>query len=158
MKTFDREVAVGIILLLGVAALIYISLNLGQLSFGQTQGYIVQAEFPNAGGLQDGALVELAGVEIGRVASVTLTNTYNARVILRILPTIALQEDVRAAIKSKGLIGERYVEISPGKGTAPLPSGGTIRETEAPVDIQEVITKFIFGNVETDKDTSNEIQ
>jgi hypothetical protein len=50
------------------------------------------------------------------------------------------------------------VEISPGKGTTTLASGGTIRETEAPVDIQEVITKFIFGNVETDKDTSNEIK
>ena len=158
MKTFDREVAVGMILLLGIATLIYISLNLGQLSFGQTQGYTVQAEFPNAGGLQSGAVVELAGVEIGRVASVTLTDTYHARVTLRILPTIALQEDSRAAIKSKGLIGERYVEISPGKGTTALASGGTIRETEAPVDIQEVITKFIFGNVETDKDTSNEIQ
>jgi phospholipid/cholesterol/gamma-HCH transport system substrate-binding protein len=158
MKIFDREVAVGLVLLLGVAILISISLNLGQLGFGETQGYTLQAEFPNAGGLQDGAVVELAGVKIGRVTSVTLTDTYHARVILRILPTIALQEDSRAAIKSKGLIGERYVEISPGKGTAPLPSGGTIRETEAPVDIQEVITKFIFGNVETDKDTSNEIQ
>jgi len=158
MKTFDREVAVGLVLLLGAALLVYMSLNLGQLGFGQPQGYTVQAEFPNAGGLQGGAAVELAGVEIGRVASVTLTDTYHARVILRILPTIALQDDSRAVIKSKGLIGERYVEIAPGKGTIPLSSGGTIRETEAPVDIQEVITKFIFGNVETDKDTSNEIQ
>jgi phospholipid/cholesterol/gamma-HCH transport system substrate-binding protein len=110
MKTFDREVAVGMILLLGAAILVYISLNLGRLSFGQTQGYTVQAEFPNAGGLQEGALVELAGVEIGRVAGVTLTDTYHARVTLNILPTIALQEDSRAAIKSKGLIGERYVD------------------------------------------------
>lgn len=158
MKTFDREVAVGIVLLLSAALLVYISLNLGQLDFGQTQGYTVQAEFPNAGGLQDGAVVELAGVEIGRVTSVSLTETYRARITLRILPTIALQEDSRAAIKSKGLIGERYIEIVPGKATTHLSSGGTIRETEAPVDIQEVITKFIFGNVETDKDTSDEIQ
>jgi phospholipid/cholesterol/gamma-HCH transport system substrate-binding protein len=158
MKTFDREVAVGMVILLGAALLIYLSLNLGQLGFGQTTGYTLQAEFPNAGGLQDGAPIELAGVEIGRVISVTLTETYNARITLRILPTVALQEDSRAAIKSKGLIGERYVEISPGKGTTTLASGGTIRETEAPVDIQEVITKFIFGKVETDKDTSDEIQ
>lgn len=158
MKTFDREVAVGIVLLLGAALLVYISLNLGQLGFGQTQGYTVQAEFPNVGGLQEGAGVELAGVKIGRVASVTLTETYRARITLQILPTISLQEDSRAAIKSKGLIGERYIEISPGKATTLLPAGGMIRETEAPVDIQEVITKFIFGNVETDKDTSDEIQ
>ena len=158
MKTFDREVVVGMVLLLGAALLVYISLNLGKLGFGQTQGYTVQAEFPNAGGLQDGAPVELAGVEIGRVTNVTLTDTYRARIILRILPTVALQDDSRATIKSKGLIGERYVDIAPGKGTTTLTAGGTIRETEAPVDIQEVITKFIFGNVETDKDTSDEIQ
>jgi phospholipid/cholesterol/gamma-HCH transport system substrate-binding protein len=158
MRTFDPEIAVGMLLLAGVALLVYVSLHFGQLNFGQTQWYTVQAEFPNAGGLQDGAVVELAGVEIGRVAAVTLTDTYRARVTLQLFPHISLQEDVRAAIKSKGLIGERYVEISPGKAPIQLPSGGTIRETEAPVDIQEVITKFIFGNVETDKDTSDEIQ
>jgi phospholipid/cholesterol/gamma-HCH transport system substrate-binding protein len=158
MKTFDREVAIGMMILLGATLLIYISLNLGNLGFGQTQGYIVEAEFPNAGGLQAGAPVELAGVQIGRVTSVTLTDTYHARISLRVSPTITLQDDVRATIKSKGLIGERYVDIAPGKSTTTLAAGGTIRETEAPVDIQEVITKFIFGNVETDKDTSDEIQ
>jgi phospholipid/cholesterol/gamma-HCH transport system substrate-binding protein len=158
MKTCDTEVVVGLLLLTGVALLVYISLHLGQISFGSAQGYTVQAEFPNAGGLQDGAVVELAGVKIGRVAAVTLTDTYRARVILHLIPAISLQEDARAAIKSKGLIGERYVEIAPGKASTQLTPGGTIRETEAPVDIQEVITKFIFGNVETDTDTSDEIQ
>lgn len=158
MRTLDTEVTVGMLLLVGIAILIYVSLHLGQLSFGRTRWNTIQAEFPNAGGLQDGAVVELAGVEIGRVAAVTLTNTYRARVTLQLLPAISLQEDARAAIKSKGLIGERYVEIAPGKASHQLTSGGTIRETEAPVDIQEVITKFIFGNVETDKDTSDKIQ
>ena len=158
MRTFDTEVVVGMLLLAGVVLLIYISLHLGQISFGQAQWYTLQAEFPNAGGLQNGAVVELAGVKIGRVVAVTLTDTYRARVTIELIPAISLQEDARAAIKSKGLIGERYVEIAPGKASTQLTSGGTIRETEAPVDIQEVITKFIFGNVETDKDTSDEIQ
>ena len=61
-------------------------------------------------------------------------------------------------IKSKGLIGERYVDISPGKATDQLQPGGHIRDTESPVDIQEIITKFIFGNVESTKDSSEEIQ
>src|SRR5262245_33458104 len=158
MRTFDTEVAIGLLLLAGAVFLVYISLHLGQISFGQTQWYIIQADFPNAGGLQNGAVVELAGVQIGRVAAVTLTDTYQAHVTLELIPTISLQEDARASIKSKGLIGERYVEIAPGKSSTQLASGGTIRETEAPIDIQEVITKFIFGNVETDKDTSDEIQ
>lgn len=89
MKTFDREVAVGMVLLIAIALLIYLSLNLGQIGFGHTQWYTLQAEFPNAGGLQDGAVVELAGVEIGRVATVTLTDTYQARVILHLLPTLS---------------------------------------------------------------------
>ena len=158
MKILDPEVVVGMLLLVGIVVLIYISLHLGQINFGRAQGYTVQAEFSTAGGLQDGAVVELAGVVIGHVAAVTLTDRYRARVILQLNPAISLQEDVRAAIKSKGLIGERYVEITPGKASTHLVSGGTIRQTEAPVDIQEVITKFIFGNVETSKDTSDEIQ
>lgn len=149
MKTIDSELVVGLLLLFGIAILVYTSLHLGQLGFGQTEGYTVQAEFTNAGGLQDGAAVELAGVNIGRVTRVQLTDTYRAHVTLAIKPVVVLKEDAKAAIKSVGLIGERYVEILPGSAANQIAPGGNIRNTEAPVDIQETITKFIFGNVET---------
>jgi phospholipid/cholesterol/gamma-HCH transport system substrate-binding protein len=147
MKTFDLELFVGFILLGLIAILVYLSLRLGQVDFVGNQGYTVQAMFTTAGGLQTGAVVELAGVEIGRVEQVALDN-YQARVKLKIDGDISLSEGTKATIKSKGLIGERYVEISPGKTGTKLEPGGLIRETESPVDMQELIAKFIFGNVE----------
>jgi phospholipid/cholesterol/gamma-HCH transport system substrate-binding protein len=156
MKTRDVELVVGLALLVVIGILVYISLHLGQVNLG-ANGYSVYAEFPTAGGLQSGAVVELAGVEVGRVAAVNLTKDYRAQVTLVVHDSISLREDARAAIKSKGLIGERYVEITPGKASGQLPPGGQIRETEAPVDIQELITKFIFGDVES-KGTEDKLQ
>jgi phospholipid/cholesterol/gamma-HCH transport system substrate-binding protein len=147
MKKLDMEVVVGCVFLLGVGILVYISLHLGRIDPTGSAGYTVQADFSTAGGLQNGAVVALAGVEIGRVMAVDLVD-YHARVTLKVHRDIQLSEDVRAAIKTKGLIGERYVEITPGKTTTPLKPGGQIRDTESPVDMQELIAKFIFGNVE----------
>ncbi|MGE4096287.1 MAG: MlaD family protein, partial [Candidatus Binatia bacterium] len=129
---FDSELWFGLLLLCGMGILGYLSLNRGQISFGNETGYTLEAEFTSAGGLQSGAVVELAGVEIGRVTSVTLTPDYRAHVTLRLLPTVRLHEDARAVIKSVGLIGERYVEILPGQATTQLPPGDHIRYTETP--------------------------
>jgi phospholipid/cholesterol/gamma-HCH transport system substrate-binding protein len=147
MKKLDAELVVGCILLFGVGVLVYISLQLGHLDPTGSWGYPAQANFSTAGGLQPGAVIELAGVEIGRVEAVDLED-YHAKVTLKIRRNIELSEDARVAIKSKGLIGERYVEITPGKAITSLKPGGQFRETESPVDIQELIAKFIFGNVE----------
>jgi phospholipid/cholesterol/gamma-HCH transport system substrate-binding protein len=147
MKKLDAELVVGCFLLLVVGVLVYVSVSLGNIDFTGSWGYPVQADFSTAGGLQPGAVIELAGVGIGRVEIVDLAD-YHARVILKIRRDIALSKDVKAAIKSKGLIGERYVEIIPGKASEPLKPGEQILDTESPVDIQELIAKFIFGNVE----------
>jgi phospholipid/cholesterol/gamma-HCH transport system substrate-binding protein len=155
MKMLDSELLVGLLLLCGIAGLVFMSLHLGQIGFGKSDGYAVQAEFTNAGGLQDGALVELAGVNVGRVVAVQLTQDYRAHVTIHLKPTVVLKEDATAAIKSAGLIGERYVEILPGSTANQIAPGGYIRNTESPVDLQEVIQKFIFGNVETSPSTEN---
>jgi len=126
---------------------VYVSVSLGNLDLAGSSGYPVWADFSTAGGLQRGAVIELAGVEIGRVEAVDLAD-YHARVTLKIRRDIALSKDAQAAIKSKGLIGERYVEIVPGKASEQLQPGEQLRNTESPVDIQELIAKFIFGNVE----------
>ena len=142
---FDTELLVGT-LLLGVFSLLgYLSLQLGQVELG-ADNYAVYADFTTAGGLQDGAVIELAGVEIGRVESVRLAD-YQARVTLKIQRDILLHTDTQAAIKTKGLIGERYVEITPGYADTTIVPGGTIDKTEEPVDIQQLIGEFIFGNV-----------
>lgn len=152
MKKFDTELLVGILLLCGAGLLVYFSLRLGQVDLFGSQGYTIHADFSAAGGLQSGAAVELSGVEIGRVEAIDLVD-YQARVVMRIRDGIVLHEDAQAALKNKGLIGERYVEIIPGKAPGKIPPGGQIKKTEAPVDIQEAIAKFIFGNVEGQKPT-----
>lgn len=141
----DAELLVGA-LLLGVCGLLgYLSLQLGKVELS-ADSYPVYADFITAGGLQDGAVIELAGVEIGRVEHVRLAD-YKARVTLKIRNDIALREDTRAAIKTKGLIGERYIVITPGYSSDTIAPGGTIDKTEEPVDIQQLIGEFIFGNV-----------
>ncbi|HUF91578.1 MAG TPA: outer membrane lipid asymmetry maintenance protein MlaD [Candidatus Limnocylindria bacterium] len=140
------NVTVGIFMLLGILALGYLSINLGRVAFLGAGGYIVTVDFPSVGGLKSGSTVEIAGVEIGRVESIGLAD-YQARVILRLRSGITLQEDSIASIKTKGLIGEKYVRISPGGSDKLIQPNGKIREVEAPVDFEELLSKYIFGKV-----------
>ena len=147
MKKFNIELSVGFFLLLGILSLAYISINLGKLEIIGKEGYTVFAEFEKAGGIKPKAIVEIAGVEIGTVKSVSITNDYFARIELTINKNIKLQEDAIASIKTKGLIGEQYVQISPGGSDNIIPNGGKIRETESAIDIEELISKYVFGKV-----------
>ena len=147
MKKFDLELAVGFFLLLGILSLAYISINLGKLEIVGRSAYIVYAEFEKAGGIKPKAVVEIAGVEIGTVKSVRITKDYRAKVAIEIDKNIKLQEDSIASIKTKGLIGEQYVQISPGGSDKMIQNGGTIRETESAIDIEELISKYVFGKV-----------
>ena len=140
------NIAVGIFVILGIVALAYLSISLGQISFLGAGGYNVTADFPSVGGLKAGSSVEIAGVEIGRVQSIGLAK-YQARVTLRLQPGIKLQEDAIASIKTKGLIGEKYIRISPGGSDKIIGPNGKIREVEAPVDFEELLSKYIFGKV-----------
>jgi phospholipid/cholesterol/gamma-HCH transport system substrate-binding protein len=146
MERTRVNIAVGIFVILGIVALGYLSISLGQVSFLGSRGYIVTADFPSVGGLKAGSTVEIAGVEIGRVESIGLDN-YQARVTLRVQKNVKLQEDSIASIKTKGLIGEKYIRISPGGSDKIIAPNGRIREVEAPVDLEELISKYIFGKV-----------
>jgi phospholipid/cholesterol/gamma-HCH transport system substrate-binding protein len=140
------NIAVGMFVILGIVALAYLSIQLGQVSFLGGRGYAVTVDFPSVGGLKAGSAVEIAGVEIGRVESIGLAD-YQARVTLRVHSGVKLQEDVIASIKTKGLIGEKYIRISPGGSEKIIQPNGRIREVEAPVDFEELLSKYIFGKV-----------
>jgi len=140
------NIVVGLFVILGIVALGYLSIQLGQVSFLGGRGYAVTVDFPSVGGLKAGSAVEIAGVEIGRVESIGLAD-YQARVTLRVHSGIKLQEDVIASIKTKGLIGEKYIRISPGGSDKIIQPHGRIREVEAPVDFEELLSKYIFGKV-----------
>src|SRR5215475_7066779 len=129
MERTKVNVAVGVFVVLGILALAYLSIRLGKVSFLGGGGYDVTADFPSVGGLKAGSSVEIAGVEVGRVESIGLAD-YQARVVLRLEPSVKLQEDSIASIKTKGLIGEKYIRISPGGSDKIIPPNGKIREVE----------------------------
>jgi len=140
------ELGVGLFIVAGIAALAYLSVNLGRVDILGQNGYVVYADFPSVGGLKSGASVEIAGVSVGRVQSIGL-NDYQARVALQIDTNVKLQTDAIVSIKTKGLIGEKFVLISPGGSDKVVPPGGRLTEVEAPVDIEELISKYVFGKV-----------
>ena len=146
MDRSKLHLGVGIFMVLGILALGYLSVKLGRVSFLGGSGYLVTVDFPSVGGLKEGSTVEIAGVEIGRVESIGLAD-YQARVRLRVNQDVKLQEDSIASIKTKGLIGEKYVRISPGGSDRIIAPNGKIREVEAPVDFEELLSKYIFGKV-----------
>ena len=145
-RKYDFELTVGIFVLVGILAVGYLSVKLGKLEVVGSAGYTVNAEFSNAGGVKPGSVIEIAGVEIGKVRGVRLAN-YSAQAELWIHKDIKLQEDVIASIRTKGLIGEKYIQINPGGSETYIKDGGKIRETESAVDIEELVSKFVFGKV-----------
>jgi phospholipid/cholesterol/gamma-HCH transport system substrate-binding protein len=146
MKKANIELAVGLFVLIGILSIGYLSVKLGKLEVMGGRGYTVYAEFAKAGGIKPGAVVEIAGVEVGTIKSIHLDN-YQALIELALDDTIQLQEDAIASIKTKGLIGEKFIQITPGGSEKILPVGGKIRDTESAVDIEELISKYVFGKV-----------
>jgi phospholipid/cholesterol/gamma-HCH transport system substrate-binding protein len=146
MKKFDLELTVGLFIITGIICLGYLSVKLGKMEIVGERGYEIYGVFSNVGGLKIGSSVEIAGVKVGRVKSITLNN-YQARVVLNLPENVKLQEDAIVSIKTKGLIGEKYIEITPGGSEKIIKPGGQIRETQSAVDLEELISKFVFGNI-----------
>jgi phospholipid/cholesterol/gamma-HCH transport system substrate-binding protein len=146
MKKFDLELSIGLFIIAGIICLGYLSIKLGRMELFGSKGYEVYALFSNSGGLRTGASIVIAGVDVGRVKSITLEE-YQARVVLNIPENVKIQEDAIASIKTKGLIGEKYVEITPGGSEKIISPGGRIRETQPAVDLEELISNFVFGKV-----------
>ena len=146
MRRSTLDVAVGIFVLVGMLALGWLSIKLGRVELFSSAGYTITADFPTVGGLKTGSSVEIAGVEIGRVDGITLSD-YQARVIMSIKSSVKLQEDSIASIKTRGLIGEKYIRINPGGSEKIIKANGRITEVEPPVDIEELLSKYVFGKV-----------
>jgi phospholipid/cholesterol/gamma-HCH transport system substrate-binding protein len=108
--------------------------------------YEVQAQFNSASGLKPGTAVEIAGVEVGRIRGITLIED-RAKVILAVNSTVKLYTDTIASIKSRGIIGEKFLSLSPGGGGDPLKPGDTIRDTESGLDLEQLVGQFVHGKV-----------
>jgi phospholipid/cholesterol/gamma-HCH transport system substrate-binding protein len=147
MARVNTEVIVGVFVLIGLLALGYLAIKLGKMEVIGGSGYTVHAKFPTVGGLRIGSPVEIAGVTIGRVDRISLEN-FQARVAFRLNDDIKLPEDSIASVRTKGLIGEQYVRISPGGSEQMISQGGEIIETEAPIDVIDLIAQYAFGKIE----------
>jgi phospholipid/cholesterol/gamma-HCH transport system substrate-binding protein len=146
MSKGKLEMGVGIFVLIGLGCLIYLAVHLGKMEvFGQ--GYQVSASFDNISGLKTGAAVEVAGVEVGRVENITVTPDNRAKLQLSVNPDIILKEDAIASIRTKGIIGDKYIKLSPGYADKTIPAGGKIRDTESAMEWEEIIAKYIHGKV-----------
>jgi len=146
MKKFDLELAVGFFMIIGIICLGYLSIKLGKMEVFGDKGYEIQAIFSNSGGLKSGSSVVIAGVEVGRVKRIALDD-YQAKVVLNIPLNLKIQEDAIASIKTKGLIGEKYVEITPGGADELIEPGGRIRDTQSAIDFEELISNYVFGKI-----------
>jgi phospholipid/cholesterol/gamma-HCH transport system substrate-binding protein len=110
--------------------------------------YHLSAKFQNVAGLKVGSQVEMAGVQIGQVEAITLDlEDLVAKVRMKIREEVVLTDDVIASIRTSGLIGDKYIKLSPGGSDITLKPGDTIIETESAIDLEELISKFVFGKV-----------
>jgi phospholipid/cholesterol/gamma-HCH transport system substrate-binding protein len=148
MKKYKIETVVGIFVVAGLLCLGYMSVKLGNISLFGDNTYSLFARFSAVTGLRVGNSVEMIGIEVGRVAGFTLDEKDLVVLAeLKIKPGVKVYDDAIASIKTAGLIGDKYVQLDPGGGGSLLKPGGVITETEAPVDIGDLISKYAFGDV-----------
>lgn len=146
MEKARLEFVVGVFVLVGIVCLGYLSIKLGKLELIGGDVYEVVAQFNTASGLKAGSSVEIAGVEVGRVRAITL-NDDRAAVTLAVDKKVKLYTDTIASIKTRGIIGEKFLALSPGGGGDPLKPGDTIRDTESGLDLEELVSQYVHGNV-----------
>ncbi|HET7910175.1 MAG TPA: outer membrane lipid asymmetry maintenance protein MlaD [Nitrospira sp.] len=146
MEKARLEFTVGVFVLVGIVCLGYLSIKLGKLELIGGDVYEVVAQFNTASGLKAGSSVEIAGVEVGRVRAITL-NDDRAAVTLAVDKKVKLYTDTIASIKTRGIIGEKFLALSPGGGGDPLKPGDTIRDTESGLDLEELVSQYVHGNV-----------
>ena len=142
------EASVGIFMILGLIAISFIAVKLGNISiFGQDQ-YQVIARFTSASGLRAGAYVEAAGVRVGEISSIEFdTENYYAIVTMNINNGVKISEDSIASVRTAGIIGDKFIKLTPGGMDFYLEDGGEIYETEPSINLEELISKYVFGDV-----------
>jgi phospholipid/cholesterol/gamma-HCH transport system substrate-binding protein len=149
------DVLVGIFVLAGIICLGYLAVRLGKLELFGNGGYVVYADFASVAGLKLGDPAEIAGVKVGKVESLGLAGD-RARVAIRLEPQVVLQDDVIASVRARGLIGDKFILITPGASDKTIAPGGKIRETESPPDITDLIGKVVGGDLTSKTEKKSE--
>jgi len=146
MNKHKFEFFVGLFMSIGILCLAFLSIRIARNEFTTAGGYEVHAVFSDCSGIRSGSPISIAGVEIGRVKQVALQD-YEADVTLKIQAGVVLQTDAIASIKTKGMIGEKYIEITPGADDQAIPADGRLRDTQPAMDLEGLISKYVQGNL-----------
>lgn len=147
MKRNTLELVVGLFMLIGFGAFGYLALQLGEVPLlTASSTYLLKAEFDNVAGVKKGAAVQIAGVTVGEVAEVALSETETALLSMKIDNTVKVPIDSIASVKSQGIIGDKYIQLSLGGDDTYFKPGEVVVETESSVDIESLISKFAFGS------------
>jgi len=149
VRRASLETIVGVFVVIGILCLGYLSIKLGKMELIGGNNYEVYAEFDSVSGLKKGASVEIAGVEVGRVDRIVLNGDNDrAKVYLRVNSGLKLQDDIIASVRTRGVIGDKFIKLKPGGSDNFIKPGGRIRETESAIDLEELLSKYIHGKVE----------
>ena len=150
MQQNKSDVWVGLFVLIGAAALVFLALqsaNLLSLNFQKT--YDVTARFDNIGGLKPKAAVRSAGVVVGRVNAITFDDqTFQASVVLSLQDRYAFPKDSSLKILTSGLLGDQYIGIEPGADENNLAEGDMVTATQSAVVLENLIGQFLYGKAE----------
>lgn len=145
MKKMNLEMIVGLFLLAGFISFAWISVKMGDIKMFAEETYPVTARFTSISGLKEGAIIELAGVKVGKVSAIELDGgDYEAVVHLDISKEVRLTDDSIASIRTAGIIGDRFIKLTPGGSDIYLEPGDEIEETESSISIEELVSKYIF--------------
>jgi len=145
MKNINTEIIVGLFMLAGFLAFGYLSLQMGEFSiFDLEKNYRLDAEFDNVSGLKVGAVVEIAGVGVGKVGKMEIGEQSLARVEMLIKAEVKISTDAIASTRTQGLIGDKYIKIIQGADEEMLADGEGIFDTQSSIDFEALVSKYIF--------------
>ena len=150
------DVWVGLFVLLGAAAVLFLALQAGNMSsFSFAETYTVTGKFDNIGGLKPQAPVKSAGVVVGRVGDISFDDkTFQAMVSLDLDPNYKFPKDSSLKILTAGLLGEQYIGIEPGGETKNLVDGDRINRTQSATVLEDLINQFIYSKAAEGKEGS----
>jgi len=148
MKKTTIDTCVGIFVLIGITCVGYLTVKLGQMDWIGQNHYSIFANFDSITGLRKGGQIEMAGVQIGHIADISLDLEKQIAVVeMKIQNEVVLTDDVIASVKTAGLIGDKYIKLSSGGSDEILKPGDLITETESALDLEEMVIKYVFGGV-----------
>ena len=150
MNMAKLEMTVGVFMIVGILCLGYISIKLGKMEIMGGDYYTISAGFDSVSGLKPGASIEVAGVEVGKVERIALDPKSNDRALayMKIKSGVKITDDVIASVRTSGIIGDKFIKLKPGGSDTYLKDRDMIFETESAIDIEELVSKFIHGNVD----------